>query len=59
MFYTGLPAYNFIPTLEQYHELKLKGRCIAIFNPGMTNLPLYLVSDASVIIITKEIMGED
>jgi hypothetical protein len=59
MFYTGLPSYNFIPTLEQYHDLKLRGRRIAIFNPGTTNLPSYLVSDPSVIIITKEIKGED
>jgi 4-amino-4-deoxy-L-arabinose transferase len=59
MFYTGLPAYNFIPTFEQYHDLKLKGRRIAIFKPGNLNLPSYLVSDPNVIIISKEIKGED
>lgn len=59
MFYTGLPAYNFIPTIEQYHDLKLKGRRIAIFKPANLTLPEYLVSDPSVIIINKEIVGSD
>jgi 4-amino-4-deoxy-L-arabinose transferase len=59
MFYTGLPAYNFIPTFEQYHDLKLKGMRVAIFKPGHLNLPSYLVSNPSVIIISKEIKGKD
>ncbi|HEX7414911.1 MAG TPA: glycosyltransferase family 39 protein, partial [Bacteroidia bacterium] len=33
MFYTGLPTYNFIPSEEQYRDMKQKKRLIAIFKP--------------------------
>jgi 4-amino-4-deoxy-L-arabinose transferase len=59
MFYTGLPAYNFIPTLDQYHDLKSKGRRIAIFTPPNLPLPPYLQNDPTTIIIKKEIKGTD
>jgi 4-amino-4-deoxy-L-arabinose transferase len=59
MFYTGLPAYNFIPTIEQYRDLKSKGRRVAIIKTSNPVLPAYLVSDPTVIIINKEIAGDD
>jgi len=59
MFYTGLPAYNFIPTAEQYSDMKAKGRCIGIFKPVNSELPAYLTTDTTVIIINKEIAGPD
>lgn len=57
MFYTGLTAYNFIPTSEQYQELKAKGRIIGIFNANNIDVPDYLLNDSSVILINKEIKG--
>ena len=59
MFYTGLPAYNFIPTRDQYQDLKSKGRCIAIFRPADLPLPDYLSTDPTTIILNKEITGYD
>jgi 4-amino-4-deoxy-L-arabinose transferase len=57
MFYTGLPAYRDIPAYEQYVDVKNKGRRIAIFKPVTGNLPDYLKSDTSVIIIDQELQG--
>jgi len=57
MFYTGLPAYNFIPTYEQYKNMKEKERNIAIFTPNNTEISDYLKNDSSIIIIDKEIKG--
>jgi 4-amino-4-deoxy-L-arabinose transferase len=57
MFYTGLPAYNVIPTIEQYHELKAKDRKIAVFDNRNTSIPDYLQNDPAVIIIEKELLG--
>lgn len=57
MFYTGLPAYNFIPTFEQCQKLKEKGRRIAIFKNETIELPAYLVNDPTVIILNKTIAG--
>lgn len=57
MFYTGLPAYNFIPSYEQYNNIKNKGRIIAIFDNGKTEIPDYLKNDSTVIFIDKEILG--
>ncbi len=60
MFYTGLPAYNFIPTKEQYDDLKSKGRTIALFKLKKADeLPDYLKNDSSIIIINEEIQGDD
>jgi len=59
MFYTGLPAYNFIPTKDQYQDLKSKGRRIAIFQPADLPLPDYLSTDPATIILNKEITGYD
>ncbi len=57
MFYTGLPAYNFIPTLEQYLDIKSKGRSIAIFQTYKTEIPDYLANDSTIIVIKEELKG--
>ena len=57
MFYTGLPAYNFIPTFEQYQDMKAKGMDVAIFNANKTEIPDYLTNDTTVIFIDEEIKG--
>lgn len=57
MFYTGLPAYNFMPTSEQCKNLKEKGRRIAIFKIPFIELPSYLTNDPTVILINREITG--
>lgn len=58
MYYTGFTAYKFIPTFDQYMDLKNKGINIAIFNTNL-ELPDYLQNDSSVIIIRKKIEGYD
>ncbi|MEM6265383.1 MAG: hypothetical protein AAGI38_22970, partial [Bacteroidota bacterium] len=57
MFYTGLTAYHFIPTLEQYENLKEKDRGIAIFDPGKSKMPAYLKNDTTVIVIKERLRG--
>jgi len=57
MYYTGFPSYNFIPSKEQYLDLKQKGRVIALFQPDH-DLPDYLINDPSVIIINEKIENE-
>jgi 4-amino-4-deoxy-L-arabinose transferase-like glycosyltransferase len=51
MFYSGLPAYNFIPTAEQHLELKKKNKIVVIFILSDQNLPRYLKEDNSIIIM--------
>jgi 4-amino-4-deoxy-L-arabinose transferase len=57
MFYTGLPAYNFLPTIEQYQDLKAIGENIALFNSMNIEIPDYLKNDTTIIMINKEIKG--
>lgn len=57
MFYSDLPAYNFLPTLEQYKDLIEKGRIIAVFIPSDGNLPYYLRNDSTVVVINKNLKG--
>jgi hypothetical protein len=57
MFYTGLPSYSFVPTEEQYIDLKGKGRVIAIFKPLDNELPGYLKDDPTTIIINEVLQG--
>lgn len=57
MFYTGLPAYNFVPSHEQYLDLKQKGRNIAIFKAQNKEFPDYLKNDSTIIIIDKNLKG--
>jgi 4-amino-4-deoxy-L-arabinose transferase-like glycosyltransferase len=51
MFYTGLPAYGFIPNENQYLELKNKGRKIALFMPLDGKIPSYIKNDSDLIIL--------
>ncbi len=57
MFYTGLPAYNFVPSFEQYQDVKNKDRIIAVFKRNNIEIPEYLTNDSSVIVIDKELRG--
>lgn len=57
MYYTGFPSYNFIPSKEQYLDLKQKGRVIALFQPDY-DLPDYLINEPAVIIINEKIENE-
>jgi 4-amino-4-deoxy-L-arabinose transferase-like glycosyltransferase len=59
MFYTGFPAYNFIPTLDQYLAVKQSGRRIAVFTGDNAGLPGYLSADPSVIVLPQIIRGYD
>ena len=53
MFYSSLPAYNFIPDKHQYQDLLKKHRIIAVFK--YDSLPDYLLKDPRVIILNDEI----
>lgn len=55
MYYTDYPAYNFVPSYEQYEDLKKKGRTIALFKTE--EIPEYLKNDSTVIIIDEQIQG--
>jgi 4-amino-4-deoxy-L-arabinose transferase-like glycosyltransferase len=55
MFYTGLPAYNVVPTESQYTDLCNKRRIIAIFQPLSGELPEYLKKDKNLIVIRERI----
>ncbi len=50
MFYTGLPAYNFIPNHKQIDELNLKGKKVVIFQ-NRKELPEELLNNPSIRII--------
>jgi len=54
MFYSSLPAYNFIPDKHQYEDLLKKHRVIAIIKAD--SLPEYLLKDPKVIILDEVIM---
>ena len=55
MFYTGVPSYSFIPTIEQYQDMKIKNRQVALFKPKNIELPSYLINDTAIIIIDEEL----
>lgn len=59
MFYTGVPAYNCVPTLSQYQELVSKGYRIAIIKPEHSELPAYLKNGPATIIINNSITGNE
>ncbi len=59
MFYSSLPAYNFIPDIHQYNDLKNKSKTIAIFNSNELVIPYYLKKDPTVIFINEKIVGYD
>lgn len=50
MFYTGLPAYPFIPDEEQYRAINEKGRVPAIFIIPGQEVPDYLLKDQTILI---------
>lgn len=56
MFYSGLPAYGFIPSLDQYLELKKNGKVIAVFSIDQSVIPDYLSGDSTVIFLKDEIV---
>jgi len=57
MFYSGLPAYNFIPSKEQYLNIKLKNRIAAVFVKSKEELPYYMQNDHNLIVISDELQG--
>jgi 4-amino-4-deoxy-L-arabinose transferase-like glycosyltransferase len=57
MFYSGLPAYRFIPSLEQFEDIENKGKITALFMPSDGVLPDYLLKDTTVIRLNAEIQG--
>ena len=57
MFYTGLPAYSFIPTQQQYEDLKSKNYRVALFKPEKGDLPEYILNDKEAIVIDKSLRG--
>ena len=60
MFYTGFPAYNFLPSKEQYQELKNKGGyTIVVVNISKNDCPDYLKDDTSVIILNDTVSTFD
>jgi len=59
MFYSGFPAYPFIPAEEQVNFLLTKGHHVAVFLKEGEQLPLYLTSSAEVTIIPTFLNGWD
>jgi 4-amino-4-deoxy-L-arabinose transferase-like glycosyltransferase len=55
MYYSGFPAYKFLPSLEQYNDMKQKKRVIAYFRPLNNSIPQYLREDKEVIVIKDTI----
>lgn len=55
MFYTDRIAYNFIPSAEQYGEVRSKGKVAAVFQSPNDTLPAYLKNDPSVIVISEQL----
>ena len=60
MFYSGFPAYNFLPSFDQYRELKNKrGYKIVVVNISRKDCPDYLKNDGSVIVINDTVLSFD
>ncbi len=56
MFHTDFNGYNFMPTEDQYKQLKLNERPIAVFI-NWVELPEYIKNDPTVILIEAEMGG--
>lgn len=56
MFYTGLPAYQVMPSLQQVQTTIAKGYRFAVFAKNQ-NVPDYLLNQPSTILIDEEIQG--
>ncbi len=54
MFYTGLPAYDFLPTEAQCRTLTSKGRKIAVWSSARRECPPYLTNHPSIFWIKAE-----
>lgn len=59
MFYTGRPAYNFIPSQVQVDQLQSRNRSVVVFKPLQDELPSYLLNDSTIIILNDTIQGYD
>lgn len=59
MFYSGHSAYSFIPSYEQYSDLKSKKRIVAMFKPADGEIPPYLKEDPSAIFINEVIQQSE
>ena len=59
MFYDGFPTYGFTPTIEQYNEVKSKGKVLVIFKYSETQMPDYITKDKKNIILKNELQGYD
>jgi hypothetical protein len=60
MFYTGFPAYNFLPSRDQYNEVKTKGKyTIVIVNIPKNDCPDYLRNDPAVVVLKEPVSGLD
>ncbi|MBP6977280.1 MAG: glycosyltransferase family 39 protein [Bacteroidales bacterium] len=59
MFHTGFPAYNFVPSEEQYRDMMRKGRKAAIFLPPGCALPEYMAADTNTLVISDQLKGWD
>ncbi|GAB4329218.1 MAG: hypothetical protein Kow00127_21670 [Bacteroidales bacterium] len=57
MFYTGLPAYGFIPSPAQAEDLFDKGRIIALLVTENKPVPDYLKKSNKVILIENKLQG--
>ena len=55
MFYSGYTSYNFIPTENQYIDVKSKNRNIAFFNWRNSDLPDYIKADSTIIYIEQKL----
>ncbi|HTB32453.1 MAG TPA: glycosyltransferase family 39 protein [Bacteroidia bacterium] len=55
MFYTGLPAYNFIPSESQYNELVAKGKRVAVFLHSNGPVPTYIISKKDIILLNDSL----
>jgi 4-amino-4-deoxy-L-arabinose transferase len=60
MFYTGFPAYNFLPSRDQYNEVKTKGKyTIVVVNIPKNDCPDYLRNDPAVVVLKEPVSGLD
>ena len=55
MFYTGLPAYSFVPSKEQFDAIIAKGRIAAIFPLLDGDYPDYIKDEGSTIYIKESL----
>jgi len=59
MFYLDVPAYNYLPTVEQVERLEKLNRTIVVLHDDTKNLPDYLTSRPGIIYAPHVIQGYD